>query len=180
MANTLGRHSVGLSLQLPTKNVPPVWFGSGFKDELGDVFAKHLRLGLPWEAARTTDWLEGFRSARESTNPEEIRASPIYEDGFVPHGFEAAPPPPGFTLRAEEDRAMASIVILQRVGPAALDSDDFDLLCQGLSLDEAAERRGMTINTARSQLKQLFVKTSTSRQSELVRLVLAGLPPAIE
>jgi DNA-binding CsgD family transcriptional regulator len=75
---------------------------------------------------------------------------------------------------------MASIVILQRVGPAALDSDDFDLLCQGLSPDEAAERRGMTTNTAWSQLKQVFVKTSTSRQSELVRLVLAGLPPAIE
>lgn len=54
------------------------------------------------------------------------------------------------------------------------------LLCEGLSLDEAATSRGVTTNTARSQLKQVFVKTSTSRQSELVRLVLAGLPPAID
>jgi DNA-binding CsgD family transcriptional regulator/PAS domain-containing protein len=52
-----------------------------------------------------------------------------------------------------------------------------ELLCDGYSLEEAAERRGVTMNTARSQLKQVFVKTRTSRQSELVRLVLAGIAP---
>ena len=52
-----------------------------------------------------------------------------------------------------------------------------ELLCDGCSLEEAAEHRGVTINTARSQLKQIFFKTSTSRQSELVRLVLAGIAP---
>ena len=52
-----------------------------------------------------------------------------------------------------------------------------ELLCDGNSLEEAADRRGVTMNTARSQLKQIFFKTSTSRQSELVRLVLAGIAP---
>jgi DNA-binding CsgD family transcriptional regulator/PAS domain-containing protein len=52
-----------------------------------------------------------------------------------------------------------------------------ELLCDGFSLEEAADRRGVTMNTARSQLKQVFVKTRTSRQSELVRLVLAGIAP---
>jgi DNA-binding CsgD family transcriptional regulator len=52
-----------------------------------------------------------------------------------------------------------------------------ELLCAGHSLEEAAERRGVTMNTARSQLKQVFAKTNTSRQSELVRLVLAGVAP---
>ncbi|MGH0030858.1 MAG: helix-turn-helix transcriptional regulator [Myxococcota bacterium] len=52
-----------------------------------------------------------------------------------------------------------------------------ELLCDGCSLEEAAEARGVTMNTARSQLKQIFFKTSTSRQSELVRLVLAGIAP---
>ena len=50
-----------------------------------------------------------------------------------------------------------------------------ELLCDGWSLEEAAAHRGVTMNTARSQLKQIFFKTGTSRQSELVRLVLAGV-----
>jgi DNA-binding CsgD family transcriptional regulator len=50
-----------------------------------------------------------------------------------------------------------------------------ELLCQGSSLDEAAGARGVTMNTARSQLKQVFAKTHTSRQSELVRLVISGV-----
>jgi DNA-binding CsgD family transcriptional regulator len=49
------------------------------------------------------------------------------------------------------------------------------LLCQGRSLEQAADERGVKMNTARSQLKQVFAKTRTSRQSELVRLVLAGV-----
>jgi DNA-binding CsgD family transcriptional regulator len=52
-----------------------------------------------------------------------------------------------------------------------------ELLCDGLSLDEAAKHREVTMNTARSQLKQIFAKTNTSRQGELVRLVLAGIAP---
>ena len=50
-----------------------------------------------------------------------------------------------------------------------------ELLCQGISLEEASHVRGVTMNTARSQLKQVFAKTRTSRQSELVRLVLSGV-----
>jgi DNA-binding CsgD family transcriptional regulator/PAS domain-containing protein len=50
-----------------------------------------------------------------------------------------------------------------------------ELLCQGSSLDEAALARGVTMNTARSQLKQVFAKTHTSRQSELMRLVISGV-----
>jgi len=52
-----------------------------------------------------------------------------------------------------------------------------DLLCDGVAIDEAARRRNVTINTARSQLKQVFAKTETSRQADLVRLVLAGIAP---
>lgn len=49
------------------------------------------------------------------------------------------------------------------------------LLAEGHSLDEVALRRGITRNTARSQLKQVFAKTDTRRQGELVRLVLTGV-----
>ncbi len=49
------------------------------------------------------------------------------------------------------------------------------LLASGLSLDEAAEKRGVSLNTARSHLKHAFAKTDTSRQGELVRLIISGL-----
>lgn len=48
------------------------------------------------------------------------------------------------------------------------------LLSEGLSLEEVAERRGVSMNTARSHLKHVFAKTGTSRQGELLRLVLSG------
>jgi DNA-binding CsgD family transcriptional regulator len=46
------------------------------------------------------------------------------------------------------------------------------LLAAGKSLREAAAERSVSLETARSQLKTLFSKTNTRRQSELVRLVL--------
>jgi len=49
------------------------------------------------------------------------------------------------------------------------------LLAAGLSLEEAAETRGVSLNTARSHLKHAFAKTGTSRQGELVRLVVTGV-----
>ena len=49
------------------------------------------------------------------------------------------------------------------------------LLAQGMTLEEAAEARGVSMNTARSHLKRSFAKTGTSRQGELVRLVIRGV-----
>ena len=49
------------------------------------------------------------------------------------------------------------------------------LIAEGNSLDQVAAIRGVTMNTVRSQLKQVFSKTETRRQGELVHLVLAGV-----
>lgn len=43
---------------------------------------------------------------------------------------------------------------------------------QGVSLREAADQLKVTYETARSQLKSVFLKTETSRQTELIRLLL--------
>ena len=45
-------------------------------------------------------------------------------------------------------------------------------LSLGHSLDEAAALSGVTTSTARTYLKQVFQKTGTSRQAELVKLIL--------
>jgi DNA-binding NarL/FixJ family response regulator len=48
-------------------------------------------------------------------------------------------------------------------------------LALGLSLEDAAAASEVTVSTARTYLKQVFMKTGTARQAELVKLVL-GLP----
>jgi DNA-binding CsgD family transcriptional regulator len=48
-------------------------------------------------------------------------------------------------------------------------------LMEGVSLDSYARDRGITINTARKQLKSLFEKTGTHRQGELVAALFAEL-----
>jgi len=46
-------------------------------------------------------------------------------------------------------------------------------LCDGCSLQEAAQRLGVSLHTVRSQLKQLFEKTGTNRQAALVLLLVS-------
>ncbi|GAC1372315.1 MAG: hypothetical protein NVS3B3_06210 [Aquirhabdus sp.] len=47
-------------------------------------------------------------------------------------------------------------------------------LCSGRTLDDVAIERGTKMNTIKSQLKNIFIKTGTKRQSELVSLLLAS------
>ncbi len=49
------------------------------------------------------------------------------------------------------------------------------MLVDGRSLQQISNERGVTIHTTRSQLKQVFGKTGTRRQSETVRLALSGI-----
>ena len=49
-------------------------------------------------------------------------------------------------------------------------------LVAGETLRSAAAKLGITYETARTQLKNIFNKTGTSRQAELVVVVLTTLP----
>ena len=48
------------------------------------------------------------------------------------------------------------------------------LVGQGKRLDEAAAALGLTYETVRKHLKQIFAKTATDRQAELVRVLTLG------
>ncbi|MBF0436678.1 MAG: helix-turn-helix transcriptional regulator [Magnetococcales bacterium] len=45
-------------------------------------------------------------------------------------------------------------------------------LATGRKLDEVANEKGVSRHTVRTQLREIFAKTGTNRQSELVRLVM--------
>ena len=49
------------------------------------------------------------------------------------------------------------------------------ILAEGFSLEEAADRLFVSINTVRTQLKSVFAKTGVRRQSELVAVLLSGI-----
>jgi DNA-binding CsgD family transcriptional regulator/PAS domain-containing protein len=78
---------------------------------------------------------------------------------------ESTPAPPAMMLRRLWGLTGAEAVLTHQ-------------LLLGLSPKEAAERLGVTVATVRSQLSEVFSKTGTGRQGDLVRLVastLAGL-----
>lgn len=47
-------------------------------------------------------------------------------------------------------------------------------LLKGLSLEECSSHLGITLNTTRTHLKRLFLKTATNRQGELIRILREG------
>ena len=62
--------------------------------------------------------------------------------------------------------------LLQRLfGLSSSEARLADAIARGLSLRDAAAERGIAYETARSQLKSVFMKTNCGRQSELVALI---------
>jgi DNA-binding CsgD family transcriptional regulator/PAS domain-containing protein len=85
-------------------------------------------------------------------------------------------------LISDPDRHVEPAVELVRslhnLTPA--ESELVGLLARGHTLEEASRTRGVSINTTRSHLKRVFRKTGTSRQGELVQLVLCSFVPMAE
>jgi len=72
---------------------------------------------------------------------------------------ERGPHPPATHLRALYGLTAAEARLLQE-------------MAAGYSLRQAAERLGVTRETARTQLKRIYHKTATRRQAKLVKAVL--------
>jgi DNA-binding CsgD family transcriptional regulator len=59
-------------------------------------------------------------------------------------------------------------------GLTGIEADLAVAIARGATVKEWADKRGVSVETVRWQLKQVFAKTRTSRQPELIRLVLTG------
>jgi DNA-binding CsgD family transcriptional regulator len=107
--------------------------------------------------------------------------------GKRPLHVVVVPTPPNVqSLRA--DRAAVSLFITDPERRVRLDvrelRESFDLtpaearlaefLVQGLDVAAISLTLGVSVHTTRSQLKQVFSKTATSRQSELIALLMKG------
>jgi len=66
-----------------------------------------------------------------------------------------------------------TLIELYRLTPA--ESKVAEQLLRGSTLDEISLELGVSLNTVRTHLKRVLSKTETRRQSELVRLLFAGL-----
>ena len=81
-------------------------------------------------------------------------------------------------IRDPENRSQATREMVQRLfGLTQAESSLALLLADGLSLDEATAHIGVRKNTARAQLRAIFSKTGVTRQTALVRLLLASVTP---
>jgi DNA-binding CsgD family transcriptional regulator/PAS domain-containing protein len=65
-------------------------------------------------------------------------------------------------------------LLIRLYGLSRAESRVAALLASGLRLDKVAEELGLTYETVRKHLKQIFTKTTTERQAELVRTLNLG------
>lgn len=92
-------------------------------------------------------------------------------------------------LPAEHSTGRVAVLLINDPERQSLPSTDtvaklFDLtdaearlalaLSEGQRIEDAAEKLGITVNSARTYLKRIFSKTDVTRQAELVRLILAA------
>ena len=79
-----------------------------------------------------------------------------------------------FLFDPERMRNLTADMVRQLFGLTSIEAELAVALCGGQSLDEVALERRRSLATVRSQLRGLFAKTGTSRQSDLIGLLLAS------
>jgi DNA-binding CsgD family transcriptional regulator/PAS domain-containing protein len=141
------------------------------------------RLGKLIRAALRTANGSGFHPAgalhlqrASSDRPLTVLVSPFRMEGMV---FPMRPVVAVFVNDPDTRVRPRGDVLRELYGLTPAESALATLLAEGKTLQEAAGLRGVTHQTARSQLKSIFSKTATRRQSELLRLLLslpAGWP----
>jgi DNA-binding CsgD family transcriptional regulator len=79
-----------------------------------------------------------------------------------------------FAFDPETTPSMTTDLVRRLFGLSEAEAELAVTLCSGKTLDDAATERGTSIHTTRSQLKSIFNKTGTKRQTDLVSLLLSS------
>ena len=110
--------------------------------------------------------------ARSGKSPLQVLVSPFRADTSKRTGRV-------LVLATEPDRPMQfpDTVLRQLYGLTAAETEVANGLLTGFAPEAIATIRGVSVGTVRTQIKSLFLKTSTRRQSDLLRL-LHTLPQA--
>jgi DNA-binding CsgD family transcriptional regulator len=115
-------------------------------------------------------------SRRRSDNSLSVFVSPLcsdVEDVMFPLAHAAAIL---FITDSERRIRPRSDVLSMLFGLTGAEKRIALLLCDGKSLGEISDQQSISTNTLKTHLSRIFMKTGTSRQAQLVKLLLS-LPP---
>lgn len=116
--------------------------------------------------------------SRTSLKPSySIFVAPISDRGSEQPGILSDVQPSAIAIinNPEWMAQIPSYVLQERHGLTSAEAPLAAELATGSSLKQASEKFGVSRDTVRTQLKQIFTKTNTHRQSDLVRLLVADL-----
>jgi DNA-binding CsgD family transcriptional regulator len=194
--DTLQRLSIGLVitdrhgriLQTNPTGAEIIGKGTGLADVRGRLIAQS-----PAEQSKLSALIEAavpLVSSFESWGGEMLITSP--QTGAPAYSLSMRPVPAMHVVGL--DAASGALVLIQALGTGprpgfeeraralfAMTPREAELaraLAAGQTLKQAALDRGISIPTARTQLAQLFRKTNTTQQSQLVAMLLGILPIA--
>jgi DNA-binding CsgD family transcriptional regulator len=111
-------------------------------------------------------------SRRPPKRPLQMVVTPFYSSEIL---LDERPAALVFISDPDAKPASRAAVLRALYGLTPTESRLADRLAQGQEVASAADEMGMTFETARFHLKNVFRKTGTSRQPDLIRLIL-GLP----
>jgi len=107
--------------------------------------------------------------SRESGRPLSITVAPL---GEINMGLSQRPAAVIFVSDPDRTPDLPADLLHRCYGLTPAEVRLAMVLLEGHSLKEAANSCGVTYNTAKSQLKIVFLKTNVQRQGELIRLLL--------
>ena len=109
--------------------------------------------------------------SRKGGRPLSLSVVPLRPFGI---GLEQQPAAVVFISDPDQRIEIPADLLRRCYGLTVAEARLVTTLLEGHALKKAADLCGVTHNTAKSQLKSIFLKTQVQRQSELIKLLLAG------